>query len=419
MTCRTFPLLAILLIVQVSHADDPKKEAVFPKFEMQEIAKDLGVGYAVLLVDVNGDGKKDIVVVDQKRVVWYENPTWKRRIIIENQTKPDNVCIAAYDIDGDGQIDFALGADWRPFDTKSSGTIQWLKRGKTLDEKWTVYPIGEEPTVHRMRFVDIDGSGKPHLVVAPLMGRNSTQKANWMDGSPVRILAFKIPKDPTKDRWVPEAINESLHVIHNLWAPEPLVTKSSGQVIAPPIYTASYEGVGFLYKSKKAGWSMHMVQDGNQENPQSSRGSSEVKTGLLSKFPGGFIAAIEPWHGYQVVVYPMADKLGAKAERFVIDSDLKWGHAVWCADLDGDHSQEIIIGVRDDKSDKPGERRGVRLYKALDDKGTKWARHILDDGGIAVEDLAAADLDGDGRIDIVAVGRQTHNIRIYWNKGTK
>ena len=105
--------------------------------------------------------------------------------------------------------------------------------------------------------------------------------------------------------------------------------------------------------------------------------------------------------------------------RQVIDDNLKWGHAVWCADLDGDKNDELIIGVRDDKSDKAGERRGVRLYKALDDKGTKWARHILDDGGIAVEDLAAADLDGDGRIDIVAVGRQTHNIRIYWNRGTK
>ncbi|HMF14387.1 MAG TPA: VCBS repeat-containing protein, partial [Gemmataceae bacterium] len=213
---RRLLLLALLLFTPLARADEPKKEAVFPRFEMQEIAKDLGVGYAVLLVDVNGDGKKDIVVVDQKRVVWYENPTWKRRIIIENQTKPDNVCIAAYDIDGDGQIDFALGADWRPFDTKSGGTIQWLKRGKTLDEKWTVYPIGEEPTVHRMRFVDIDGSGKPHLVVAPLMGRNSTQKANWMDGSPVRILAFKIPKDPRKDRWEPEVVNENLHVVHNL-----------------------------------------------------------------------------------------------------------------------------------------------------------------------------------------------------------
>src|SRR2546428_173174 len=77
------------------------KQAVFPRFRMQEIEQGLKVGYAVLLVDVNGDGKKDIVVVDTNRVVWYENPTWKRHTLIEGMTKPDNVCIAAYDIDGD------------------------------------------------------------------------------------------------------------------------------------------------------------------------------------------------------------------------------------------------------------------------------------------------------------------------------
>src|SRR6266540_2573845 len=62
-----------------------KPEAAVPTFHMQEIEKGLGVGYAVLLVDVNGDGKKDIVVVDTTRVVWYENPSWKRRIITEGK----------------------------------------------------------------------------------------------------------------------------------------------------------------------------------------------------------------------------------------------------------------------------------------------------------------------------------------------
>src|SRR4051794_3365401 len=95
----------------------------FPAFKTQEIDKSLKVGYAVLLVDLNGDGKKDVVVVDTKRVIWFENPGWKLRTVIENQTKPDNVCIDAYDIDGDGQLDLALGADWNPANTKSGGTL--------------------------------------------------------------------------------------------------------------------------------------------------------------------------------------------------------------------------------------------------------------------------------------------------------
>jgi hypothetical protein len=77
--------------------------------------------------------------------------------------------------------------------------------------------------------------------------------------------------------------------------------------------------------------------------------------------------------------------------------------------------------VRDDLRDKPGdgEHCGVRVYKALDDKGAKWSRHDVDPGGVAVEDLAAADLNGDGRIDLIAVGRKTKNLRVYWNEGKK
>jgi hypothetical protein len=398
---------------------DGKGDVAFPHFRMQEIETGLKVGYAVLIADINNDGKPDIVVVDANRVVWYENPTWKRRTIIEGQTKPDNVCIAAYDIDGDGQIDLALGADWKPFNTKDGGTIQWLKRGKTLDDPWTLYPIAEEPTVHRMCFADIDGNGKPALIVAPLMGRNSTAKNNWMDGSPVRILTFRIPKDPTKDRWVPEVINESLHVVHNI-----NIDKES-----PIILAASFEGVTALFQPwngfvrPRGDWASQLIAKGNQDNPKSNRGASEISQGKFRTNAGlgpDFIATIEPWHGHQVVVYTeQIDKTKKLGVRHVIDEQVKWGHAIGCADLDGDKNDEIIVGVRDNLSDKPGERRGVRIYKALDDKGMKWARHIVEDGGVAVEALAVADLNNDGRPDIVAAGRQTGNVRIYWNEGVK
>jgi hypothetical protein len=405
-----FRLLTLLTIPvyfswsNIGDAEEKKAEVTFPHFRMQEIETGLKVGYAVLLVDINNDGKPDIVVADTNRVVWYENPTWKRRTIIEGQTKPDNVCIAAYDIDGDGWLDLALGADWGKLNTKDGGTIQWLKRGKTLDDPWTVYPIGTEPTVHRMCFADIDGKGKS-LIVAPLMGRNSTAKNNWMDGSPVRILAYRIPEDPTRDRWVPTVISETLHVVHG-------ISPAHG---SRSIFAASYEGVTHLFRPPEQ-WTGARLVEGNQTNPKSNRGASEVKVGLLDR--KSFITTIEPWHGNQVVVYTFPDTK-PEWDRHVIDQQLKWGHAIEIADMDADGSPEIIVGVRDNLSDKPGERRGVRIYKALDDKGTKWVRHIVEDGGVAVEDMAVADLNGDGRPDIVAVGRQTGNVRIYWNEGVK
>jgi hypothetical protein len=48
---------------------------------------------------------------------------------------------------------------------------------------------------------------------------------------------------------------------------------------------------------------------------------------------------------------------------------------------------------------------------------TKWPKLVIDDGGVAVEDLVAGDLNGDGRIDLVAGGRATHNVRVYENLG--
>lgn len=404
---RHIPFL--LLVAAVVRADEP----AFPKFKPQEIATDLTVGYAVVTADVNEDKKPDIVVVDSKRVVWYENPTWKVHTIIAGKTKPDNVCIAAHDIDGDGHVDFVLGADWNPSNTKTGGTLQWLKRGKSLDDEWSVLPIAEEPTVHRVRMADIDGDGKAEIVVAPLHGREATSKGNWTDGRPVRILAFPIPKDPVKGPWTPVVLSEELHVVHNIW-PMPQPTPSGPQTIL----AASYEGVSTI-GSENGQRQIKRVGEGNQANLKGNRGSSEIKFGLMN-LAKPFLATIEPWHGNQVVVYTPPSKNGDLWDRHVLDDHLRWGHGVWCADLDlGDGSDELIIGVRDNpaKGDKFTEKCGVRVYKATDGVGKKWARNIIDDGGVAVEDLTVADLNADGKPDIIAVGRATKNARIYWNQG--
>jgi hypothetical protein len=392
--------------------DAPPPPAGFPKFKVQEIATDLKIGYAVHVCDVNGDGKPDIVVVDKERVVWYENPTWKMRTIITGKTKPDNVCLASLDVDGDGKIDFVLGAGWRPSDTKNPGTLQWLSRGKTLDEEWTVHPIPcDEPTVHRVKVADIYGEGKPAIVVAPLQGRDSSAKGNWVDGRPVRILAYRVPKEPTKaENWKPEVISEKLYVVHNIEA-----RVSEGKL--GTILAACSEGVSGISKSlNPPDWTT--VRIGSDE--LKSRGASEIKSGQLVD-KSWVRGTIEPWHGNEVVLYtPMRGKT-ARAQRIILDDHLRWGHAVWFADLDGDKTDELVIGVRDNPDPKQGdtftEKRGVRIYRNTDGKGLKWDRYILEDGGVAVEDLTVADLDGDGKPDIIAVGRQTGNCRIYWNQG--
>jgi hypothetical protein len=222
----------------------------------------------------------------------------------------------------------------------------------------------------------------------------------------LRVLAFRIPKDPTKDRWPAETIDESLHVMHNF---APIPGKKGMDLL-----TASYLGVHRHFRVGDK-WMKEKVGEGNQANPKGSRGASEIKQGKL-KSGTPVIATIEPWHGDQVVAYT-PNKGALPWKRQVLDEDLKWGHAVSFADLDGDGGDELIIGVRDDRAKKPGLRSGVRIYRSPD--GEKWERQLVDEGGVAVEDLAAADLDGDGKVDIVAVGRATKNVRVYRNVGGK
>lgn len=378
-------------------------------FREEELPTRLSVGYAVRLLDMNADGRLDIVIVDSKRILWLENPDWREHILLEDPSKPhDNVSLAPADIDGDGRVDLAIGSDWQFNNTRSGGTIGWIK-SDGLDAPWTYHPIGEEPTVHRMQFADLDSDGRPELIVVPLKGRDTTPPQFQESG--VRILVYPIPEDPIRDRWVPRVIHQKLHVAHNFW---PTDLDRDGKL---DLLVVSFEGVSLLERGRDGQWQRTLIGEGDQESSP-SRGASEIKQGRLGAGVD-YIATIEPWHGNQVVVYTRPDgprpQTGAWLwTRRVVDEELRWGHAVWCANLDEDEDEELIIGVRDSFSDTAP--RGVRIYDPEDGAGARWKRHFLDPGAVAVEDLAAGDVDADGRLDIVAVGRQTHNVKIYWGK---
>lgn len=370
---------AILLLTALAYGEI--------RFREQEIQRQFGVGYAVLIADVNNDRRPDIVAINPTQAVWFENPSWEKRVILDGATKKDNVCIAAHDIDRDGKIDLALGADWQPANTASGGTLQWIGRSSDDSNRlWNLAPIAEEPTLHRIRWGDVEGDGKQELVVAPLHGRGN-KGPNW-EGQGARILVYRVPPNPDRDSWPVEVADDSLHIVHNL-----IVTNFDDDR-QDEILTASREGVHVLKRLTKGGWSKTLIGEGSP---------GEIKMGRLGKTR--YLATVEPWHGNSVVLY--REQKG-KWAREVIEDQLSDGHALGWGDFDGDGDEELAVGWRRGK-------HGVAVYKR--NAEGKWGKSLMvDDGGMATEDLAVADLNGDGRPEIVAVGRATGNVKIYWNE---
>ena len=162
--------------------------AAVPKFKVQEIDDKVGVGYGLQLADMNGDKKTDIILCDRDKVVWYENPTWKKHQVVGKLSPRDHVCITARDINGDGKAEIAAGAQWNigeSNDATQSGAVFYLNPTSDRREKWSPIRLEHEPSTHRMHWIAA-GKGKFDLVVKPLYGPRK---------KPIRPLygPYKIP----------------------------------------------------------------------------------------------------------------------------------------------------------------------------------------------------------------------------------
>ncbi len=374
-------------------------------FKEQIVDPNVGVGYAVTLADINHDGMTDIIVVTENpdQVVWYQNPSWTKRIILEGFPKLP-VCIQPLDVDDDGKVELILGADWQPGNTKTGGTVWLLQRPGDLSKPWTPIKIDEEPTMHRMRVIDADGKGRKELVCSPLQGRE-TAGPEWWKGNGVSLYILRRPANPFKEPWKREVINDELHISHNVW---PLDWDGDGK---EEILAAADEGIFLFKKAADGKWVKQQIGQGDPEK----RGAGEVKVGRL---PGGkrYIATIEPWHGHQAVVYTPPDQAGQLWKRQALIENHKGGHAVWTADLTGANVDILVVGFRGPPEGTVDDAI-VYLLNPLDSSGAKWEKHVLDAKGLGSEDVICADLNGDGKVDIIGVGRSTKNVKIYWNEG--
>jgi hypothetical protein len=185
-----------------------------------------------------------------------------------------------------------------------------------------------------------------------------------------------------RSEWPRQIIEESMHATHNF----ELLPNAA-------VLIAGQEGLVSVGKTIDRG----QVRDARTPWVQGHPVGEVRKSGNL-------LATIEPMHGNQLCVYT--------PERRVVFDKMDQGHALACANLlpgGGTKWPQIVAGWR-------GKGGGVRLFDAADDAGTTWRETVIDDGGMACEDLCVADLNGDSKPDLIASGRATHNVKIYWNE---
>lgn len=363
------------------------------QFETHVVATEIRFGYQVLITDINNDGQPDLVGLgaQMQELLWFENPTWERHVITDEASRMIN--LDAADIDGDGIPEIALAYGFSTLGSRSSGEIAILRSNGDPTEPWTLTEIDAIPTSHRIRWGNVDNSGEPVLINAPIVHEDAVSQAD-PDRLPTPLVYYR------PGNWERQSITvENEGVVHGL-----LPWDFDGDGI-DAVLTAGRLGIHSHRLQDNGAWSRERLTAGVPQ-PYPDSGSSDVGVGQLDDQL--FFAAIEPFHGNQVVVY--RDGADGVWDRLVIDNELANGHTIVVADLSGDGNGEIVAaGTRPPQN--------LYLYRAVDETGDEWERTIIDDA-ISGNSCDAADINGDGRIDVACINSRAPNeLKWYENTG--
>jgi len=357
---------------------EEKQEAPKASFKSQTIDANIQIGYGLAIGEVDGDKKPDILLADKKQFAWYSNPDWQRHVMIDSLTDRDNVCIAARDINGDGQVEVAVGAQWNPGETSDkdkSGSVHYLIRPEDPTQMWEAVPLYHEPTIHRMRWLKTGNSFR--LIVLPLHGIDNKSG----EGTGVNILSYEVPEDP-RATWSYTSTNTHMNLTHNMD-----IINSNGEEM---LVFGGKEGAATL-ENPQASVSERFITD---------HGFGEIRQN------GDLIAGIQPLHGDVLALYIQSNK------RTVLTDSLKEGHALAWGDFLDKGYEQLVVGWRGENAQN---EVGIKLFIPHDKDWKQWHSIWIDKNDMACEDLKVADLNADGKLDIIAAGRSTHNLKVYWN----
>lgn len=304
--------------------------------------------------DINGDGKPDVIVVNNQpdvaggknpegHLVWFSNneqpdtSPWKRYVITTQCPRAYDVVLV--DLDDDGDLDVAASG-------YVSNRFTWYENpGKEgWEREWPPHQIDEKmPEARTIRTGDFNGDGK-------------------MDLLGTAVGHSKIPSDVT---------NRNVQGSSIVWY------ENSGQPASQP-------------------WTKHVIDDQSQAPIHGHPADLDSDGDLDVVMALGMGKDYAPEDRHEVAWYENVGTPGMGKEwtKHKIGSLPSAFEAV-ASDLDGDGDVDIVatawaFGDRVVWFENHGNPRGP------------WTMHVLKDKWFAANQMIVADLNGDGRPDIAA-----------------
>jgi hypothetical protein len=335
---------------------------------------------AAIVHDFDKDGKNDFVLASRKvapAVVWYRRTAkgWDR-FVIEPEMLRVEAGGAIHDIDGDGDPDLVFGGDGQ------SNELWWWENP---------YPKFEAATAWKRRLIK-KGIGNAHHdhAFADFKGTGRAQLAFW-NQQVKKLFIADIPANPREaSSWPFAPLLDAATVETN--------NKQEGMDVC------DIDGDGRPDLLAGMWWFKHVR--GNEFKPiQVSDRPGRIAGG---KFKPGKTAQIVvapgdlngPIRFYECVGDP--EKPADWKGRDLLDREMVHGHTLAVADVDGDGNLDIFSA----EMAKWGGGPEVQNPKATawiwfgDGKGN-FRRTVFQEG-FGFHEARVADLDGDGRMDVLS-----------------
>ena len=371
-------------------------------FTAHDIDANFRGGYSVSVADFNKDGKIDVIAnsLQAQELAWYENPSWTRHVIVADTQQIVNQAMT--DTDGDGIPEVAFQSSFAMQPANSAG-LNWIAHSAgDPRQPWKVQKIDQFPTSHHVAWADLDGDGRKELLNAPLLGEKSA--APTYDQDKASVFWYS-PKD-----WKRHVVTAEIPgIIHRV---RPVIWDGGKR---EQFLVASFEGIA-LYRASGSGDAMkfekQLLSPGHVEKAPRV-GASDVGVGRQDG--KRFFAAVEPWHGNEVVVY--TDK-GGKWIRRVIFDKIGSGHEIAVLDLNGDGRDDVVANdnSRVTEQNPKATPGGVHVFFAPADASSgEWQYRRIEDKA-AMNSCVGGDVNGDRRADLVCTGAGGA-LRWYENKG--